>query len=284
MHEIRSLMQGGGNREIVVRKGAERAEPRRAAGLTGIAVRREEARTTNQRREDRHVNLADKAVITFRRKRIEVDVVNVSSHGVMIECDIEPRVGERIQISIEDCNQTRCAVRWIKGRQIGLEFAEETVLIASPAVRELIVSGRRSGEQPPANIAMKPQRPPRHALILRGVLHCGIESHEVRLRNISANGAMLDCQEDLLDGAPVVIELAGGGALAVQARVRWCRSGQIGLVFDAPFDMTLLADATPVKPPERVAGRYVKPDYLASDGDPDSPWAARTYGLRPEDL
>jgi hypothetical protein len=283
MHEIRSLMQGGGNREIVVRKGGERAAPRPTAGLAGIAVRREESRTTNQRREDRHMNLADKAVITFRRKKIAVEVVNVSSHGVMIDSDIEPRVGERVQISIEDCNQTRCAVRWIKGRHIGLEFAEETVLIAPADVQKLIVSGRRAGEQA-EKIAMKPARALRHALILRGVLHCGIESHEVRLRNISANGAMLECGEDLLAGAPVVLELAGGGAVAAQARVRWCRSGQIGLLFEAPFDMCLLADSTPVKPPSSGVKHYVKPDYLGSDGDPDSPWAARTYGLRPDDL
>ena len=283
MHEIRSLMQGGGAREIVVRKGAERAAPRPSAGLTGIAVRREESRTTNQRREDRHMNLADKAMITFRRKKIEVAVVNVSSHGVMIDSDIEARVGERISISIEDCNQTRCAVRWVKGRHIGLEFAEETVLIAPANVRQLIVSGRRAGEQP-EKIAMRPARAPRQALILKGVLHCGIESHEVRLRNISANGAMLDCGEDLPEGAPVVLELAGGGAVAAQARVRWCRSGQIGLLFEAPFDMRLLADGTPVTAPKSGLSRYVKPDYLGSDGDPESPWSARTYGLRPEDL
>lgn len=282
MHEIRSLMQNGGSRDIVVRKGADRVGSRPAAGLTGIAVKREESRTTNQRREARHINLADRAVITFRRRKLDVVVINVSTHGVMIDSDIEPRVGERISISIEDCNQTRCTVRWIKGRQIGLEFAEETVLIAPAPVRQMIVSGRRAGEQ--EKLEMKPARAPRHTLMLRGVLHCGIESYEVRLRNISANGAMLECGEDLLEGSPVVIELAGGGAVAAHARVRWCRSGQIGLLFEAPFDMTLLADGTPVKVPSSGVKRYVKPDYLGSEGDPDSPWAARTYGLRPEDL
>ncbi|HEV2818233.1 MAG TPA: PilZ domain-containing protein [Allosphingosinicella sp.] len=281
MHEIRSLMENGGKREIVVKKG--RGDAPKTCGLTGIAVRREEARKTNQRREDRHMNLADRAVITFRRKRLEVGVVNVSPHGVMIDSDIEPRVGERIDIRFEDCNRTLCCVRWVKGRQIGLEFASETVLIAPRHVRELIVSGRREGEQPP-KLQMKPERAPRHALILRGVLHCGIESFDVRLRNISADGAMLDCSEDLLVGSPVVIELAGGGAVAVQGHVRWCRSGQIGLLFDQPFDMCLLADPTPVKPPPSAIPRYVKPDYLATEESPDSPWAARTYGLRPEDL
>ena len=283
MHEIRSLMENGGKREIVARKGPGRAGQPKGAGLTGIAIHREESRRTNQRREDRHLNLADRAVITLRRKRIEVDVLNVSQHGVMIEADIEPRVGERIQIRFEDCNQTQCSVRWIKGRQIGLEFVAGTVLIAPAQIRELIISGRRAGEHPP-KLEIKPERPQRHSLILKGVLHCGIESVEVRLRNISASGAMLDCDDDLLAGTAIVLELAGGGAVAIQGRVRWCRSGQIGLLFDEAFDMRLLADGSPVKAPAPALRHYVKPDYLVSEGDPDSPWAARTYGLRPEDL
>lgn len=283
MHEMRSLIENGGKREIVVKK--SRGDQHRRAGLTAIPILREESRRHNQRREDRHMNLAEKAVITFRRKRVEVSVVNVSTHGVMIDSDIEPRLGERIEIRFEDCNRTLCYVRWVKGRQIGLEFTSETVLIAPPSVRELIISGRRYGEQPP-KLEIKPERPHRHNLILRGVLHCGIESLDVRLRNISANGAMVDCGEDMLVGTQIVLELAGGGAVAIEGRVRWCSGGQIGLLFDSKFDMCLLADGGPAKapaPPPAIP-RYVKPDYLTSEGEEDSPWAARTYGLRPEDL
>jgi len=65
-------------------------------------------------------------VITFRRRKIEVEVVNLSPHGVMIESDIEPRVGEKIEIRFEDCNRTLCTVRWMKGHHFSLEFATET--------------------------------------------------------------------------------------------------------------------------------------------------------------
>jgi hypothetical protein len=283
MHEMRSLMQNGGHREIVVKKGHGPGAPAKGAGLTGIAIVREEARRTDQRREDRHMNLVDRAVITFRRKRIEVEVINISSHGVMIESEIEPRLGERIEIRFEDCNRTACSVRWIKGRQIGLEFAAETVLIAPPDVREYIVSGRRAGEKPP-KIEIKPDRAPRQTLIWKGILHYGIESLPVRLRNISHEGAMLDCGEDVLAGTPVVLELDGAGANAVQGKVRWCRSGQTGVHFDEPFDMRILAGVAPSREPAVTAARYVKPDYLGSEGDDESPWAARTYGLRASDL
>jgi hypothetical protein len=282
MHEIRQLVAGDGPRQLVAAKKPTLRNRQNGSSLAVIPIHREESRKTNQRREDRHVNLVDEAEIIFRRKRIEVAVRNVSGHGVMIEADIEPRLGERIDIRFADCNRTHCSVRWIKGRQIGLEFAEHTVLIASANTRELIISGRRAGEQPAA-LEMKPERPPRHSLVLTGTLHYGIESMAVRLHNISASGAMLDGGVDVMVGRPVVLELAGGGAVAVEGSVRWCLSGQVGLLFDKPFDMRLLAGGAAPEP-KVAAARYVKPDYLTSECDDESPWAARTYGLRHEDL
>jgi hypothetical protein len=171
----------------------------------------------------------------------------------------------------------------VKCRRVGLEFASETVLIASAEVHELIAGGRREGEQPP-RLEMRPERPVRHTLMWTGVLHFGVESMDVRLRNVSAAGAMLDCDQDLLPGTVVVLEVAGTCVGAVQGRVRWCRSGQMGVLFDQPLDMRLLADPPPARAPSEGIRRYVKPDYLASDGSPDSPWSARTCGLRLEDL
>jgi len=278
MHEIRAQIATGTKPELVVAKA--RSKDGRTTGLAGISIARQEARQHNQRREERLLNLADVATVTFRRKRYDVRVVNVSRHGVMISADIAPRVGERMEIRFEDCNRTACFVRWIKGSRIGLEFTTETVLIAPADIRELIVGGRRSGEQPP-RLEIKGERPPRQNLYLSGLLHCGNGSPAVKVRNISANGAMVDCGENLLVSSPVVLELAGGGAVAVEGRVRWCQSGQIGLLFDRPFDMRLMAG--PVQ--TAASGRtYVKPDYLTTEGQADSPWAAKTCGLRPEDL
>jgi len=283
MHELRKLLDNGGERDDIVVKKATHQDGHKARGLTAIAIPRQEARRTNQRRDGRHSNLINEAVITFRRKRITVPVVNVSSHGVMIRSDIEPRVGERLDIQFDGCNRTICYVVWLKGGQIGIEFASETILITPRDARELVPGGRRTGEQPP-KVQLKTDRPDRHAMMLKGVLHAGIESVDVRMRNISAKGAMLDCDEDFLVGTPVVLELAGGGALAVQGCIRWCQSGQIGVAFDAPFDMQLLAEGGATQHCRTDLPRYVKPDYLTSEGADDSPWAARTYGLRPQDL
>lgn len=283
MHEIRSILAQGGKREIVANKKASGLDPSRGKGLAGIAIPRVESRKTNQRREDRFLDLADRAVIIFRRRRIEVALANVSSHGVMIESDIAPRIGERIDIRFGDCNRTQCRVRWANGRRIGLEFANETVLIAPAKIRDLIVGGRRDGEQP-AKFEMKQDRPHRQSIFWKGTLYHADQSLEIRLRNISAQGAMLDCDEDLWIGTIVVLELAGGAANAVEGRVRWCRSGQIGVRFDHPFDLLALAGAKPEIDSKPATPHYLKPDYLSSEGSSCSPWYGRREGLRPEDL
>jgi hypothetical protein len=275
VHELRSALVHGEQRSTLVSK----AQRQRSAGgsLTTISVRREEARQCNQRSEDRHLNVVDRAVIRLNRRKYEVDVVNVSSRGAMIAADLQPCIGAKVEISFEGCNETQCFVRWVRGGRIGLEFAKETLIIAPSNVRELIISGRRNGEQEKA-VAMKKERPARHRFMIKGLLHWRLGTLPVTLRNISSEGAMLEAKQDLTAGSEVVLEVPG--ATAAAARVAWCRSSQIGIRFDAEFDLTTLAqpEVAPQSP------RMLKPDYLKDERDPNSPWAACWDRLSPDDL
>ncbi|MDP8994123.1 MAG: PilZ domain-containing protein [Pseudomonadota bacterium] len=276
MHEMRNILTSGG-RATLLAKRAPREKKGAGASLSGVAIPRSEARSWNQRREERHLNVAERAEVLFRRRKYEVAVVNVSKHGAMIECALEPRIGERMQISFEGCNRTECTVRWLRDTRIGLEFSQETQIIASPAVRELIVSGRREGE---AGVGPdKPSREPRQRLLWKAVLHWDHGSVAVRLRNISAEGAMLECGEDLPPDTEVVLDLGDGGSAS--GRVRWSRSGQLGLNFHHRFDLRSLVrtDAADDHSPQ-----VLKPLYLETEGEPDSPWAAAWDKLSPDDL
>jgi len=276
VHELRSTLVRGEQRVPLARKGSgDRGAG--TGGLSGVRIRREEARKVDQRREDRHLDVVDRAFVRHQRKTREVRVLNVSSRGAMVACDLAPRIGDRIEIQFADCNRTGCFVRWVRDGRIGLEFDKETLIIGANDVRDRIVSGRRSGEHP--TLAVKSERAPRQCLILRGELHWRYGTMPVRLRNISTDGAMLEATQDLEPPAEVVLEMADG--LAVQGEVRWCRSKQIGMHFDNPFDLEALARP---HEPERQQPDYLKPDYLKSDGEPDSPWSARRTGLTAEDL
>ena len=267
---------------LLAKRAPRRPAPPAAAegpSLAALAIPRTETRTSNQRSEDRHLNLADRAEVRFRKRSYDVSVVNVSRHGAMIEAPIEPRIGEKMQIRFEGLNRTDCTVRWIRGGRMGLEFAQGTVVIAPRAVKDLIVAGRRDGERPALPEEEKHQRAPRQSLLWKAVLHWDHGTFKVRIRNISAEGAMLEGAGELPPGSGIVLDLGEGGT--VSGRVRWARSGQFGVRFDARFDMRCLVRHS--EPQEQVPA-MVKPAYLESELDADSPWAAAWDKFTPEDL
>lgn len=279
MHELRQKLAGE-QRELVVKRGAGPKRADSEAGLTGLTIPRTNARTSNQRREERHLKACENAELKFRNRKHQVRVTNVSNHGAMIEAAIAPRIGERVQIAFEGCIRTDCTVRWVRAPRIGLEFFDETVVLAPAAIRDAIVGGRRAGETETPTPRMVRARAPRQTLLWGAVLHYAEGSQQVRVRNISAEGAMLEARDDLPQFMPVVLDLGTGGA--VSGRVRWSRAGQIGIGFDERYDLRHLVCREPE--PTEPAPQMLKPRYLEDELDPDSPWAGRWEKCRPNDL
>lgn len=280
MHEIRSsILSGEVKSGPVARKGGKKAAPS-LGGLGKIAIKREEPRCTNQRSEDRHPNVVAQSTIVFRRRKQQVRVVNVSSRGAMIEAEIEPRIGEPLDIVFSDENRTRCAVRWVREGRIGLEFVNETIfwetapggtiLHAQPAAER-----EDSEEEEPAFV----DREPRQRLIRSGMLYWSGITVPVRMRNISSGGARVEGERQLCPGAEVELDLGDGGFHI--AEVRWSKDGQIGLRFAADFDLDSLVPAASHAGP---LPEVLKPAYLETELRADSPWAARFERLSTTDL
>jgi hypothetical protein len=276
MHEIRSIVTAPQGRQLIAPK---KKKPAAGAGsLSAIAIQREEVRRSDQRREDRHPRLQDGVVVTFRRKKHEAQLVNISSHGAMIACDVVPRIGENLTVQIDDTNRIACVVRWVRESRIGVEFREETVVLAPRAVQSHIF-GIIEGGKHATQIEVRKDRPQRHGFIWRGELHTPEGSFPARLRNISAEGAMVETDRDLAEASRVVLDLGPAGSAT--GIVRWSRSHQLGVKFDDPFDMKHLAA---VRPSGEASPQMVKPEYLKSDGEANSPWASAWEKFTPEDL
>jgi hypothetical protein len=282
MHEIRSsILSGDVKSDPIARKGRKKGDGGGLGGLAKIPIKRQEARVTNQRTEDRHPNLVAESTIVFRRKKQQVRVVNVSSRGAMIETEFEPRIGENLEIVFSEDNRTRCAVRWVREGRIGLEFVNETIFW------ETAPSGPVFQAQPAANAGEieEPEqefvdREPRQRLLRSGTLYWSGISVPVRLRNISSGGARVEGERDLCPGAEVELDLGEGGFHV--AEVRWSNDGQIGLRFADDFDLDSLVPAA-----SHAAGpapEVLKPAYLETELRPDSPWAARFQRLSMTDL
>jgi hypothetical protein len=282
MHELRSTILSGESRpeSPVARKAKAKREASAPGGLTRIAIKRLEARVTDQRLEDRHYGAVERSSIVFRRRRHEADVVNVSSRGAMIVAEIEPRIGEKIDIRFSEANRTRCVVRWVRDGRIGLEFVDETIFweTGGPGpVFHYEQPAPEASSTPAVHVAV--DREPRQTLLRAGTLYWSGISIPVRLRNISEGGARVESGRELCAGAEVELDL-GDGNFAI-AEVRWSNDGQVGLRFAETFDLEALAPShsSGERPPA-----VLKPAYLETELQPDSPWAARFERLSLTDL
>jgi len=284
MHEIRSsILAGDAKPATIARKGKSKREGAGLGGLGAIAIRREEARVTDQRGEDRLRDRVEQSIIQFRRRKYEVRVVNVSSRGAMIESDIEPRIGETLDIQFSEENRTRCVVRWVRETRIGLEFVDEVIVWDCSAPTSAIFQPA-APSRPEAHEQNAPRgvvdRSPRHTLLRKGTLYWGGVTIEVRLRNISSGGAKVESEQELRAGSEVELDLGEAGFQ--MAEVRWSQDGQIGLRFADDFDIGSLApSSTPVSEP---ASDMLKPAYLETELRADSPWASRFERLSMTDL
>jgi hypothetical protein len=81
-----------------------------------------------QRSEPRYEGLVEAATLFFRGGEYHVPVVNLSSRGTMIECDIAPRLGESVVIRFDGYSPMHAFVRWQREGRIGLNFGGEIIL------------------------------------------------------------------------------------------------------------------------------------------------------------
>ena len=82
-------------------------------------------------------------------------------------------------------------------------------------------------------------REPRQRLMRRAVAAIDGQAMEIRLRNISAMGALVECDKSVTPGQAMTIDIVGVGPVA--GVVRWAQSGKFGVQFHEEFDMARLA-------------------------------------------
>ena len=63
---------------------------------------------------------------------------------------------------------------------------------------------------------------------------------EVKLRNISSMGSLVECPIPVAPGTNLAIDIVGVGP--VRGIVRWAQSGKFGVQFDNQFDLGRLAE------------------------------------------
>ena len=275
---IRAKIFGGKSNDEPVVVASKKPKGAKADALHSIAVPREETRQADTRDQDRH-RLPDEQVrVTYEGEDREVQLINLSGGGAMVACDFEPKLWDRLQLHLGENGTIDCAVRWIKGDRVGLEFAHETRLDCSAdkqaaVLRDVIVrsfpdiafEGEAAAVEASDYDEMRGDR--RHPLIWSGLIHHDFQSTQIRLRNISSTGAMIECSVPLRVGAEPMLEL--GDQVQISTTVAWVFGDTAGLRFANEFDLSLLARSRP----ELAAAKWDRPSYLQPGAAAaDSPW------------
>ena len=125
-----------------------------------------------------------------------------------------------------------------------------------PAAEALELAHKGSASRPDAHL---PQREPRIRIIRAALLHHDGQVKGARLRNISSGGALVECREEMPEGAEIHLDFAAGGLIA--GTIVWASGSQFGVQFREKFNLKLLQPAKPAaKAPTVMAPSYLKDD------------------------
>jgi hypothetical protein len=275
---IRAKIFGGKTEESPILT-AKAPKGAKADTLNSIAVAREEFRRGDTRDGDRH-RLPDEQVrVTHAGADHDVTLINLSGGGAMIAGTFEPMLWDRVELHLGENGTIECAVRWLKGGRVGLEFAHETRLDCSAVERVAVLRAVIAKSFPEVEFDASEVETPeiarpgeehrcdsRHPLIWSGNLHHDFQTTRCRLRNISETGAMIEAGAALRVGTEPMLELGEG--LQLDTIVAWVAGDTAGLRFARPFDLTLLAGARP----EIASAKWERPSYLQPGAVTETPW------------
>jgi hypothetical protein len=259
------------------------------AGLDSVPVPRETVRSVNHRDDDRHRLQFEQASLKVGRKSHQVDLVNLSGGGAMVATDVKLTMWQKVHLGLGDCEPVECAVRWIRGGRVGLEFAHETQIVGDAGTRNAMLLDVLQRSFPESAVAPMVSQPPiaqderlpscdeptgaqrrtelRHPLIWWGEIHYNHDTVKVRLRNISEQGALVDSDVAFASDAEVLLDLGKAGQHF--ATVSWSRGDQVGLRFATPFNIALLSKVKP----EVTDHQWARPAYLKSGRQSERDWA-----------
>ena len=231
--------------ERIIRKKRRKQSPG-AKGLGAVSIGRRDKRAIHQRGEDRHVLAGTQALAIFDGWEVTVELLNLSSNGVMVKYGGPVEIGQSVRLAIDACAPITASVRWAGRGRLGLEFNAGTVILAEAGVQDFIIKTiTREHEDTSYSPHLKvgaEQRDlaDRHPVMWVGKLSWKGQSASARLRNISATGAMIGLSHptDLAAGDKVTLSL--GNCTRLDGEIRWAAGDQYGLAFDGTFDVDAL--------------------------------------------
>jgi len=152
---------------------------------------------------------------------------NISPAGVQVKLfgDVSP--GSRVHLRVGDEDPLIGHVVWVRDRLAGIGF--ERILAPDQMLRvaQKLTSTRRRSS-------------PRLSKTARAVLRTSGQTYPAELCDISTSGARVQTRSRMRFGLSVSLSLPH--LPAVKCYVRWIANGEIGLSFETPLPIQIIAD------------------------------------------
>ena len=181
----------------------------------------------DQRQAARYIPIIRTAKLIAPAGEMLCVVRDVSATGLRIRLFSPLPTGAEMLLEFRNGEQQAVTMVWQKDDTVGLSFANEI------NVARLLEDGRMESRR---------SRPLRLNLEAKGLLHARGETRFAMVRDISQQGAHVECAIRLAVSEPIRFSL--GSIAPITAKVRWRREGHYGLVFDQVFSFDELAQLT----------------------------------------
>jgi hypothetical protein len=214
------------------RRGKQEGE----ASLCAIRISRSAARTVDQRGDSRRDSEAPVAM-GFRGGEVGAAVINISAKGAKIRADIEPVIGEALELAFPGGERIDGVVRWVREGCVGVEFRAPhaaPATAASPPADEAELEEEAADSADDEFSGHDSNRSAKRArVLLAAKLETGRGPVEARLRDLSCKGALLECRHPPEVGEEVIFSR---GDTVAPSRIAWTSGNRIGLEFKEPIE------------------------------------------------
>jgi hypothetical protein len=212
------------------------------ASLCAIRVSRSTARTVDQRGDSRR-DSEESVAMGFRGEEVGAALINISTKGAKIRAEIEPVIGEPLDLAFPGGERIDGVVRWVREGCVGVEFraphagpaAGATATAAAPRTPDdtTLEKDATDGADEEFLSHESSRSAKRARVLLAAKLETARGPVDARLRDLSCKGALLECRRPPAVGEEVVFSR---GETVIPSRIAWTSSDRVGLEFKQPIE------------------------------------------------
>lgn len=192
------------------------------------AVILEEAGAASDRRSHKRQTMVLRVGILNHEDRTSFCLVkNISPLGVQVKLFGQLVVGSEVGLRIGDEDPLPGRAVWVRDQLAGIAFASALEPRALLRVTQKLSDERRRST-------------PRINAVARAIVRTGGQTYSAELLDISTSGARVRTRKPIAPGASIMMTLTDMPSL--KAYVRWADECELGLVFEAPIPIQIMAN------------------------------------------